>query len=423
MKTSRVLSAISFAIVMGTPACTGNFVPLGNDDAGAAGNHSSVGGATSVTCLYNNVVYPAGSSFKSTDGCNTCGCASDGQVACTLMACAAVGGNSGAGGSTSVTCLYDGVNYAAGTSFRSTDGCNTCGCTSTGQVACTAMACAAVGGSSGVGGSTGTDCTCTGPAPGAPTVQCWDGSIGGPVCEKSSAGTCGWTVRSCPPQPGTGGASGAGGSTGISSCSTAADCKGAVPALCEQCADGSNGCAHFVCNSGSCQIAYCDTISCLYSGVYYVANSSFKATDGCNTCSCTSTGVACTKMACNAPGTGGSTSVGGAGAGGGTSCPAIKMIMPKCDNSTAIMKYDPATGCADGYVCPTCDAVGFANISCANYQLVTDPTTGCPIGVTCPTVDASTCPPIALVIPVCTNGSAGLKYDPSTGCATGYACP
>ena len=40
-------------------------------------------------------------------------------------------------------------------------------------------------------------------------------------------------------------------------CSNATDCTGALPALCQQCADGSYGCAHFTCVAGQCQVAYC----------------------------------------------------------------------------------------------------------------------------------------------------------------------
>lgn len=41
------------------------------------------------------------------------------------------------------------------------------------------------------------------------------------------------------------------------SCMTATDCTGALPALCQLCADGSAGCAHFTCVAGQCQVAYC----------------------------------------------------------------------------------------------------------------------------------------------------------------------
>ncbi len=40
-------------------------------------------------------------------------------------------------------------------------------------------------------------------------------------------------------------------------CSIAADCTGALPALCQLCADGEAGCAHFTCVAGQCQVAYC----------------------------------------------------------------------------------------------------------------------------------------------------------------------
>jgi hypothetical protein len=37
-------------------------------------------------CEYDGKVYEEGDSFKSTDGCNTCGC-NNKEVVCTLMAC------------------------------------------------------------------------------------------------------------------------------------------------------------------------------------------------------------------------------------------------------------------------------------------------------------------------------------------------
>ena len=44
--------------------------------------------STPATCTYNGQVHPVGNSvFPSSDGCNTCTCTVDGQVACTLIAC------------------------------------------------------------------------------------------------------------------------------------------------------------------------------------------------------------------------------------------------------------------------------------------------------------------------------------------------
>jgi len=41
-------------------------------------------------------------------------------------------------------------------------------------------------------------------------------------------------------------------------------------------------------------------VTCNYNGVYYYGGSSFPSIDGCNSCSCLSTGqVGCTMMACN----------------------------------------------------------------------------------------------------------------------------
>ena len=45
--------------------------------------------------------------------------------------------------------------------------------------------------------------------------------------------------------------------TSPATCNGATDCTGALPALCQQCASGGTGCAHFTCVAGQCQVAYC----------------------------------------------------------------------------------------------------------------------------------------------------------------------
>jgi hypothetical protein len=40
-------------------------------------------------------------------------------------------------------------------------------------------------------------------------------------------------------------------------CLTVADCPKYLPALCMLCTDGSAGCAHWICNAGTCQMVYC----------------------------------------------------------------------------------------------------------------------------------------------------------------------
>lgn len=42
---------------------------------------------TQKTCDYNGQTYKAGQGFQSTDGCNSCSCSENGEVACTEMAC------------------------------------------------------------------------------------------------------------------------------------------------------------------------------------------------------------------------------------------------------------------------------------------------------------------------------------------------
>lgn len=44
----------------------------------------------------------------------------------------------------------------------------------------------------------GSACVCTGPRPMGPSMLCPDGSVAGPTCVLESAGTCGWTMTTCP---------------------------------------------------------------------------------------------------------------------------------------------------------------------------------------------------------------------------------
>lgn len=43
-----------------------------------------------------------------------------------------------------------------------------------------------------------TECMCDGPAPMAPSIECADGSVAGPMCAEDSTGGCSWTITSCP---------------------------------------------------------------------------------------------------------------------------------------------------------------------------------------------------------------------------------
>jgi len=112
-----------------------------SEDAAVLGLEVSVG-----TCSYGGKQYPSGASFPATDGCNTCDCGRYLLVACTMTACLGDGGSmtgdalpSGDLGADS--CVYNGKTYPSDVMFSSADGCNSCHCVSNGQVACTFSPC------------------------------------------------------------------------------------------------------------------------------------------------------------------------------------------------------------------------------------------------------------------------------------------
>ena len=79
------LAVVAFAVACGS--VSGN-----HDGGGGAGGSSGAGGTGGVICVLNGVGHPAGSSFPSPDGCNSCTCTVDGQIACTERACPPDGG-------------------------------------------------------------------------------------------------------------------------------------------------------------------------------------------------------------------------------------------------------------------------------------------------------------------------------------------
>jgi hypothetical protein len=147
-----------------------------------------------VVCAFNDARYPAGATFPDTDGCNTCTCGRDGVVACTLRFCIPPdGGAGGAGGNGGVACAYGGVRYEVGVSFRSGDGCNTCTCLADGRVVCTDIACDRDGGVGGacVVGDTKYEAGATFPS-----------RDGCNTCTCNRDGTIACTERACPPDAG-----------------------------------------------------------------------------------------------------------------------------------------------------------------------------------------------------------------------------
>jgi len=110
------------------------------------------GGHSSRGCVVDGEEHAVGESFPSSDGCNTCSCSSNGQVACTLRACVAI-----CGGIAGLTCPEDqycnfseearcGAADATGTCVEKPGACTrefrpVCGCDDqTYSNACTAAA-------------------------------------------------------------------------------------------------------------------------------------------------------------------------------------------------------------------------------------------------------------------------------------------
>jgi hypothetical protein len=86
--------------------------------------------------------YSLGDWFPSPDGCHTCTCTERG-IMCTVNVCAPPGPPTvlPPAPPPSTGCTLDGHTIAPGTSVRSSDGCHTCGCTTEGLLACTDEAC------------------------------------------------------------------------------------------------------------------------------------------------------------------------------------------------------------------------------------------------------------------------------------------
>ena len=101
-----IVAAVSGAIALTSVGCSDGTIAVGSTeqalqkkkDGGPTGNGSTcswedtvsydVATGTTTTTPAANGQYKVGDTFKSLDGCNSCGCQEGGQVACTEMACA-----------------------------------------------------------------------------------------------------------------------------------------------------------------------------------------------------------------------------------------------------------------------------------------------------------------------------------------------
>jgi hypothetical protein len=255
-------------------------------------------------CEVEGKLYQAGDSFLGPDGCNTCSCGSNGEIACTERACIppSDGGTGDARATDAATsdggiCRYGGVGYVEGQRFAADDGCNSCVCTSEG-VECTLLECSprtcAYGGRTYAFGSTfpATD--------GCNSCSCHDGNV---ACTEKAC-SMGCLVDGVIYE--------AGKEIPMSSKGVACYCGMLGEVICQKsCTYGnglyrsgqsfpsSDGCNSCTCSDGevSCTAAAC--VTCMHNGKLHRPGETFPDADGCNSCTCGMDGlVACTARAC-----------------------------------------------------------------------------------------------------------------------------
>ena len=164
-------------------------------------------------------------------------------------------------------CEYGGEHYAAGDSFKSSDGCNDCSCQTDGSVVCTKRACVPQS----CGGLQGKACPDKQFCDFAPEAQCG---------AADQTGTCKPLPEVCPE---------------LYSPVCGCDDK-TYGNRCE-----ANVAGVSVRKSGECEAKGCD-----YGGKHYNPGDGFPSTDGCNSCGCQQDGsVVCTTRACAAQTCGG----------------------------------------------------------------------------------------------------------------------
>jgi hypothetical protein len=318
---SAFFSLVAATSVAAIAACSGSVVSTPLDPAyGPTQPNTSYDGKS---CAWPNSkkAIGVGESFPSPDGCNACLCTDKG-IACTMKSCGGIeycvadgiahkvgdtwGGGGGTGGS------FGGTAMPAGDPAAPSLVQSICGQTSSSS---TSGSSGASNGSTS-GSSSGYSCECK--AGGVVTCSSWtSGSTGSASSTSGSASSSGSTQRPAPPPPDPSSSSGStSGSTTSGSNSTtggiipAGDCvclkqDGTSVPVFSSYSDGCNTCS---CTpSGlSCTERACAPGTCKYNGAVYKDGESFPAGDGCNTCSCASKGgmesVACTKIACPTPG-------------------------------------------------------------------------------------------------------------------------
>jgi hypothetical protein len=230
--------------------------------------------ATGFSCNCAGTGFMGTTCLEPVDDCASKPCKNGGTCTDKVndYTCACASGWMGKNCDQSTGCDYGGKHYGSGTTFPASDGCNTCSCNTSGAAVCTSQTCS--GGA--CGGLTGAKC---------PSGQYCSFASGCGASDQQ--GTC-----QAPPTI----------------------CNDAVVSVCG--CDGKtypNACyaaraSQSVQKTGECMPA---PTSCTYNGMTLDIGATVAAADGCNTCTCMSSGdVVCATKACTT----------GCGGKQGTSC-------------------------------------------------------------------------------------------------------
>ena len=208
-------------------------------------------------------------------------------------------------------CTYNGKTYANGVTFKATDGCNSCSCEN-GSAACTLIGCsdggldATTDGAATCFDSSGKTIAC--PVKDAGTTVDVGGTEGGAHDAASTCYDANGKVIPCGTDAGTsctynGTAYMLGASFPCSDgCNTCTCTASGVAGTTKACPDAAAPC--YDTNGKVVACADAGSTECLYAGKPYPVGASFPTSDGCNTCTCTTGGmIACTQKACADSGT------------------------------------------------------------------------------------------------------------------------
>jgi len=259
---------------------------------------------TDAACVVNGIEYAVGEKYVAADGCNSCTCSGDEDLAiCTLMACPPC----------ETTCEDSGQTYCAGVKFLSSDGCNECECTETGNATCTMMACPdtleTLPETTEVGNTTDEESGTPAALPNCGSfTSCLD-CLNQEGCDAWSVGQCfptcsdGPQDTSCYSQKYFSGTPDAicmqadYDKADDELCASMTDCTSCIDAVlsdgtssCRWYAEGdgycASGCGMDSCGATVCPDAKCS--ACEVLGINYCVGDVYVAEDGCNTCTCSS---------------------------------------------------------------------------------------------------------------------------------------